>query len=149
MTTPTTEQRQLLQPFPQRVVKQVNMGSYTADFVSWTDKLQRLYQLQVPWSWEVLTTAASGDQKEPVACHGRLTVTVDGQQRVLDGVGQGRDAKTASTDAFSRACAFLGLGLHLWCQGGEKDGGFWIAGALDSAADPDTGEVPDATLEEA
>lgn len=136
-----SEQRQLLQPFPPRVVKQVDMGSYKADFVSWTDKLQRLYQLGLPFTWEVVTVERSGDEREPVAAHGRLRVTVDGIDRVLDGIGQGRDAKTASTDAFSRACAFLGLGLHLWCQGGTKDGGFWITGAIDNAADPDTGEV--------
>ena len=133
-------QREILEPFPAKTIKQVPRGGGgTADFVSWTDKIQRLMQLGVLYDWTIVGTFASGDEREPVAVHGRLTVKTEASQSVLidsrtfDGIGQGRDAKTASTDAFSRACAFLGLGLHLWCQGGTKDGGYWITGALDGA----------------
>lgn len=126
-----SDQRSLLEPFPRQVIKQLPKGGIQVDFVSWTDKLQRLMQLGLPYDWQIVGLADSGDPSEPVACHGRLTIWIDGQERVVDGIGQGRDAKNASTDAFSRACAFLGLGLHLWCGGGGKDGGFWITGALD------------------
>jgi len=125
-----TQQRQLLEPFPAKVVKQLP-GSYAADFVSWTDKIQRLMQVVGPFDYQIVAVFDSGDEKEPVAVHGRLTVTVDERVRTVDGIGQGKDTKNASTDAFSRACAFLGLGLHLWCAGGTKDGGYWIVGVLD------------------
>lgn len=128
------QQRELLEPFPSKVVKQIPRGGFSADFVSWTDKLQRLMQVGQAYNWTILAVFDSGDDSEPVGCHGRLEVTLDGVARVVDGVGQGRDAKNASTDAFSRACAFLGLGLHLWCQGGDKDGGYWITTVLDRAA---------------
>ncbi len=128
------DQRQLLEPFPKRVVKQIPRGGFKADFVSWTDKLQRLYQIAPDFHWQIISVTESGDDTEPVAVHGRLIVEVDGVHRTLDGIGQGRDAKNASTDAFSRACAFAGLGLHLWCQGADKDGGYWIAAALDRDA---------------
>ena len=48
-----TQQRQLLEPFPPAIIKQVNKGSYMADFVSWTDKLQRLIELVGAFDWEV------------------------------------------------------------------------------------------------
>lgn len=127
----------LLKPFPPKVIKQVPRGGGgTADFVSWTDKIQRLMQLGIEYDWHIISIGESGDDREPVAVHGRLHVKSAVSQsslidsRTFDGIGQGRDAKTASTDAFSRACAFMGLGLHLWCQGGDKDGGFWIYKAL-------------------
>lgn len=136
-----TEQRQLLEPFKPKLIKQIDTGKYVADYVSWTDKIQRLMHLQLPYSWTIISLHNSGDGAEPVACHGRLTMMVDGVERTVDGIGQGRDAKTASTDAFSRACAFLGLGLHLWCQGGKSDGGYWVDQLLDRDVNPETGEV--------
>lgn len=126
----------ILRPFPAKVIKQVPRGGGgTADFVSWTDKIQRLMQLGVGYDWQIVATFDSGDEREPKAVHGRLIVRIPEGDRMItrafDGIGQGRDAKTASTDAFSRACAFMGLGLHLWCRGGTKDGGYWITGVLD------------------
>lgn len=131
-----SQQRELLQPFPTKVIKQLPAtGRRPAiDYVSWTDKIQRLIQI-TDYDWQILTITSSGDTGEPVAVHGRLTLTVDGKSRVVDGVGQGTDAKNASTDAFSRACAFTGLGLHLWCQGNDKDGGYWITGVMDRGDD--------------
>lgn len=125
-------QIQILKPFAPSVVKQLDMGAYRADYVSWTDKIQRLIHLGLSYDWTLDRPYNSGDEKEPVGITGRLTVEIDGTVRKVDGVGQGRDAKNASTDAFSRACAFLGLGLHLWCQGGDKDGGYWVEGILAS-----------------
>ena len=129
-----SQQRDLLEPFLPKAIKQINTGKYTADYVSWTDKIQRLMQLGIQYDWTIEGVHRSGDEKEPVAVHGRLLMVVDGQPRIIDGVGQGRDTKTASTDAFARACAFIGLGLHLWCQGGSSDAGFWITGKLDDAS---------------
>ncbi len=128
------QQRELLEPFPAKVIKQLPGDKFRADFVSWTDKIQRLMQVGGEFDWEIVGMFDSGDDNEPVACHGRLRLVIDGSLRMVDGVGQGRDAKNASTDAFSRACAFLGLGLHLWCQGGAKDGGYWITQVLDREA---------------
>ena len=127
------QQRAILEPFSPKAIKQVPRGGGTSDFVSWTDKIQRLMQLGITYDWTVVSVTASGDTTEPVAVHGRLRLRLDMDERIIDGVGQGRDAKTASTDAFSRACAFIGLGLHLWCQGGTKDGGYWVTGKLDES----------------
>ena len=143
-------QREILEPFNPKGIKSVNKGAYSADYVSWTDKIQRLYMLGVDWDWQIVAVmeafdpatanAKLVDTNEPVAVHGRLTVRwfQDGPSsnagmhvRTIDGLGQGSDVKKASTDAFSRACAFLGLGLHLWCQSGDRDGGYWITKVLD------------------
>lgn len=128
-----TQQRNLLEAFPDRIVKQLPATSKrpALDFVSWTDKIQRLIQISSDYDWQIIAITSSGDSAEPVAVHGRLSLTVDGTRRTIDGIGQGDTAKKASTDAFARACAFIGLGLHLWCQGGSKDGGYWITTALD------------------
>jgi hypothetical protein len=152
------QQRQLLEPFPKNTVKQVDKGSYKADYVSWTDKIQRLLQVLGWFDWEieivpatwnvvekksrsgntydaVVATSGAGAGDEPVAAIGTLIVEIDGRPRRIQGVGTGKDAKTAETDAFARACAKIGVGLHLWTQGGTKDGGYWIAGVLDKTTD--------------
>ena len=156
-----TDQRRLLEPFPSKAVKTVDKGKYSASYVSWTDKLQRLFAYSVPFDWAVLreggpvgfqtveqeytdrrtgeiTTrnvskpvGGSGDPHEPFFVVGRLRVFIDEAWRESDGMGQGQDMKKAETDAFSRACAKVGLGLHLWCAGGDKDSGFWVTKALD------------------
>lgn len=138
-------QRELLEPFADAVVK-TKPGGKGGRYVSWSDKIQRLYHLGIDFDWEIVSVTTAFDPatanaklvdvNEPVAVQGRLTARfVDGvgglRVRTVDGVGQGSDAKKASTDAFSRACAMLGLGLHLWCQGGDKDGGYWITTVLD------------------
>lgn len=152
------QQRELLEPFPDSVVKQVDKGSYKADFVSWTDKIQRLIQVLGWFDWEVeiipatwntvtktsrnnkpyeatIATSGAGAGDEPVTAIGTLLCEIDGRPRRIQGVGMGKDAKTAETDAFARACAKIGVGLKLWCQGGDKDGGYWITGVLDKAAE--------------
>jgi len=128
-----TQQRELLEPFPDQLVKQLPATTKrpALDYVSWTDKIQRLIQISADYDWHIIGIHNSGDDTEKVAVHGRLTLTIDGTPRVFDGIGQDSDAKKASTDAFARACAFAGLGLHLWCAGGSKDGGYWITKVLD------------------
>lgn len=135
-----SDQRDLLEPFPGKLIKQLpgTAKRPPLSYVSWTDKLQRLIQIGVPYSWTIEGIHRSGDDSEPVAVHGRLRVVMDGVERVIDGMGQGTNAKKASTDAFARACAFLGLGLHLWTKGGDKDGGYWIVTALDKQTTPNS-----------
>ncbi len=41
---------------------------------------------------------------------------IDGEPHVVSGVGQGRDAKDAESDAKKRAAMNTGLGLDLWAQ---------------------------------
>ena len=125
------QQRQLLEPFPPSVVKKVDKGFGQINFVSWTDKIQRLLQVLGGFDWSVSEPFPSGDKNEPVAVKGRLTATVAGEMRVVEGIGTDRDAKKAETDAFARACSKLGLGLHLWTQGGDKDGGYWLPTVMD------------------
>lgn len=126
-----TQQRQLLEPFPPTLIKRLPGRGGQADYVSWTDKMQRLIEVVGSFDWIVVSVTHSGDEAEPVAVHGRLKVELDGQVQVRDGIGNGQDAKKAETDAFSRACAKYGIGLHLWCQGGDKDGGYWILDVLE------------------
>ena len=129
-----SQQRELLEPFPTKVTKTVDKGFGPIQFVSWTDKLQRLLQVCGGFDWEVSDPFQSGDTNESVGVRGRLTVTIDNTVRVVEGIGTDRDAKKAETDAFARACAKIGLGLHLWTQGGEKDGGYWLPKVLDREA---------------
>ena len=128
-----SQQRQLLEPFPPKVIKQLPGSAKRPpiDFVSWTDKIQRLLQVCGGFDWEVSTPFPSGNDQEPVGVKGRLTVIIDEQPRIVEGIGTDRDAKKAETDAFARACSKLGLGLHLWTQGGDKDGGYWLPGVID------------------
>lgn len=135
-----SEQRDLLEPFPSRTIKQVNKGFGPIAFVSWTDKIQRLLQVCGGFDWTVSSPFPSGDDKEPVGVIGTLEVLIDGTVRRVSGIGTDRDAKKAETDAFSRCCAKIGLGLHLWTQGGDKDGGYWIVGALDRPTDQTAGD---------
>lgn len=145
------EQAMLLEPFPQRLVKRVEKGRQgSADYVSWTDKAQRLIQVLgwfdwdaevIPGEWDVrdvqgkavtVAVKGGGEGREPVVVRGVLTVEVDDRLRKITGIGTGSDAKKAETDSFARACGKLGVGLHLWCGGGEKDGGYWIAQAVEA-----------------
>lgn len=128
-----SQQRDLLEPFPAKVVKQLPGSAKrpAIDFVSWTDKIQRLLQVCGGFDWEVSTPFPSGNDQEPVGVKGRLTVLIDDRLRIVEGIGTDQDAKKAETDAFARACSKIGLGLHLWTQGGDKDGGYWIVKALD------------------
>ena len=150
-----SQQRELLEPFSPKAIKRVDAGGgRQADYVSWTDKMQRVLQVCGGFDWDVriiegswvnedrmsrnnkpytakVATAGAGDADEPVTAIGTLTVEIDGNLRRVDGVGTGADGKKAETDAFARACAKIGVGLHLWCQGGDKDGGYWITGVLD------------------
>ena len=154
------QQRELLEPFKDSVVKQVDKGAYKADYVSWTDKIQRLIMVLggfdwtfevIPATWNIekkqsrqgndydakIASGGAGDGDEPVAVKGTLSVVIDGNPRIVEGAGTGRDAKNAETDAFSRACAKIGLGLHLWTQGGDKDGGYWLPTVMDREASDD------------
>lgn len=101
-------------PFPASLVKQV--GPRKDDYVSWHHYVQRLLAQHGAFDWDISQPFESGDEKEPVAVKGVLTVTVDGEYRTVAGAGQGRDYKTAESDALKRAACKLGMGLHLWAQ---------------------------------
>ena len=126
-----SQQRDLLEPFSEKVVKKVDKGFGPIDYVSWTDKIQRLLMVLGGFDWDVSDPFLSGEEKEPVGIRGTLKVTIDDIPRSVSGLGSGRDVKKAETDAFSRCCAKIGLGLHLWTQGGDKDGGYWLPSVLD------------------
>lgn len=133
-----TQQRDLLEPFNPKVIKQVDKGFGPIAFVSWTDKIQRLLMVLGGFDWDVSEPFLSGEEKEPVGIRGTLKVVIDDVPRSVSGLGSGRDVKKAETDAFSRCCAKIGLGLHLWTAGGSKDGGYWITGVLDKKESDET-----------
>jgi hypothetical protein len=127
--------RELLEPFDRRVIKKVDKGFGPINFVSWTDKIQRLIMVCNDYDWTIRQVVASGDTTEPVGVIGTLTLTVDENTSSRDGAGTGQDLKKAETDALARAMAKFGLGLHLWTQGGDRDGGYWITSVLDRQDD--------------
>ena len=71
------------------------------------------------WDWEVVY-----EEGKVVCVHGRLTADVDGKQVTVSGAGTetfqgdstGEKIKKMESDAFKRAAAKLGVGLHLWAQ---------------------------------
>lgn len=80
---------------------------------------QALLRICGPYDWTVAGPYPSGDESEPVALIGTLTVTIDNDVVVVSGVGQGRDMKSAESDAIKRAAMNVGLGLHLWVDPDE------------------------------
>lgn len=127
---------------PQQTELARPMGAYVKDnptgygsYVAHPIYKQRLLQLDIPWDFElveILRGEAAGKKGETplvnviVGAVYRLTVTVDGKQRVIEEVGDcelpsnwphdGARLKDAASDAFKRCCAHLGLGLHLYVK---------------------------------
>ena len=102
---------------PKQFISQIpSPGGGTADYVDHAVIRQLLLWIVGPYDWHVTQPFSSGNDREPVALVGTLTVTIDGRQTTVDGVGQGSDAKSAESDALKRAAMNTGVNLELWGQ---------------------------------
>ena len=124
-------------PFPDKLIKQLPTG-YNADYVEWHEYNQRLL-LQHPDHDYLVTsvTYAPGyhfpvmdddgkkrfdDWAPPVWAIG-VAFTIDGCD--YHGVGEDDSPTSAESNAYKRACAHAGIGLHLY----NRDG-YWLHGRL-------------------
>ena len=125
----------LAQPFPPKLIKKPAPGKH-GDYVKHSTINERLLHELGGFSFEVVevirglapemktekNTYAARDNAV-VGVLGRLTVTVDGVERIITEVGSednpamshdGDNLKNAASDALKRCAMRLGVGLHLW-----------------------------------
>ena len=94
------------EPFPASVIKQ--LPPRNDDYVPWTHYAQRVLLHNGGYSWEPLSVMHA-DQKWVVIGH--LTIA----DERYGGVGEDDSSPTsAESNAFKRACAKAGIGLHLY-----------------------------------
>jgi len=111
------ELRDHVRPYPAELIEQRQVGGgRMEDYVTWSNVAQRLLATHGPYSWGVehIVPPQIPDAEWVVA--GSIWLTVDGETNHYSGIGQGRDAKAAESDAFKRAAGKSGCGLHLWAK---------------------------------
>lgn len=109
----------MAKPFTGKLVRTINKGNRSESYVNHAVVAQRLLMVVGPYDWDFEIIMAG---EMPVAVKGQLTVTVDGKEVTVSGTGTpqnqkehaGEQIKKMESDSFKRACAKLGLGLHLW-----------------------------------
>ena len=105
-----TQLAQLAKRFPSSTIRQVPVGGgVKADYVPASVVVEKLLAVCGPFSWHVRGTPDGH-------VIGSLTVTIDGREVTVEGVGEGSDLKSAESDALKRAARMCGVGLHLWSQ---------------------------------
>ncbi len=110
------------EPFPDKFIEKLpSTGKRPAlDFVSWSHYNQRLLLTYPDHSWEV-TSVMEANGTWAVA--GKLTI----DDVSYAGVGEDTTPTSAESNAYKRACAHAGIGLHLY-------GGYWLYGRLEKDA---------------
>ena len=105
------------EPFPDALIKQLDTG-YDADYVEWHEYNQRLllHHGSAPWH---ITSLVFGDGVWAVAGY----FEIDGE--TYAGVGEDKSPTAAESNAYKRACAHAGIGLHLYNRKG-----YWLHGRL-------------------
>lgn len=98
------------EPFPDQIVKQLPPRG--DNYVPWTHYAQRLLLKYGGYSWRPTSVMHSGHLWVVM---GELTV----EGEVYGAVGEDDAPAAAESNAFKRACAKAGIGLHLY-------GDFWL-----------------------
>jgi hypothetical protein len=93
------------EPFPDAVVEKLPPRGDA--FVSWPQYAQRLLLHHRGYSWRVTHLAPNGDGW---AVAGELTLG----DETYGAVGEDNTPTSAESNAFKRACAHAGIGLHLY-----------------------------------
>ena len=111
----------LAKKFPSQLIRTIKKGSHEEDYINHAVIAQRLLQVvgAYGWDWEVVY-----EDGKVVCVKGKLTATVDNREVTVSGAGTetysgdttGEKIKKMESDAFKRASAKLGVGLHLWAQ---------------------------------
>ncbi len=109
-------------PFPDSTIEQLPKTAKrpALDYVAWPHYNQRLLLHHPSHSWEVFTIVESGGTWA-VAGH----LTIEGVRYA--GVGEDATPTAAESNAYKRAAAHAGIGLHLY-------GGYWLYGRLEKDA---------------
>ena len=125
--------RELLdKPFPPEAVK-TRPGHFgqTLSYVEAHEYVRRLNEVfGIAWSFEILLHEV---QEKEVLVLGKLNTNgfvrmafggsqVTRAKETGETVSIADDLKAAATDAFKKACSFLGLGLHLYAGGSQGQG---------------------------
>ena len=107
------------EPFPDSTISQLpgRGGGPPLDYVAWTHYNQRILLLHGAHRYEV-TNMVFGDGTWAVA----VRIFLDSDEW-YDGVGEDSNPNAAESNAYKRACAHAGIGLHLY-------GDFWLHGRL-------------------
>lgn len=117
------------EPFPESVIKQ--LPPRNEDYVPWYQYAQRLLLHHGGHDYRV-THLAFGDGTWAVA------VEIEIQGEAYAGVGTDEAADAAESQAYKRACAHAGIGLHLY-------GNYWLHDRLQK--DLDAGDDPERPFE--
>ena len=112
------------EPFPDSVIKR--LPPRNESYVPWYQYAQRLLLHHGAHRYEISHVVYGGD-KWTVAV--RLYLDPD---EWYDGVGTDQSADAAESQAYKRACAHAGIGLHLY--EGERTGKFWLHERLKKTA---------------
>ena len=113
-------------PFPDALIQHVPPRNES--YVPWYQYAQRILLHYPNYSWTI-TTIVEGGMTWAVA--GELRLVVDGPRYAGTGEDEG-SVTSAESQAFKRACAKAGIGLHLY----DEDG-YWLHGRLVKGNDDD------------
>jgi len=102
------------EPFPDSVVETLKATAKrpALSYVSWPHYNQRLLLHYPDYGWEVSSLVAADGVWAVVGA-----LTIDGVRYA--GVGEDSTPTSAESNAYKRACAHAGIGLHLY-------GGYWL-----------------------
>lgn len=109
------------EPFPPAVIK--SLPPRGDAYVAWHQYAQRLLLHHGGYSWRV-TSVHESHQADLWAVAGELTLG----DEVYGAVGEDDTPTAAESNAFKRACAHAGVGLHLY------DEKFWLHNRLKTEA---------------
>ena len=118
-------------PFPKDLIK--HLPPRNEAYVSWTHYTQRILKVHGAHRYQV-TSVVYGDGQWAVAVRIQFADT-----EYYDGVGFDKDATHAESQAYKRACAHAGIGLHLY-------GEYWLDVAQPVADITPTGSLETVTV---
>jgi len=113
-------------PFADGVIKQLPPRG--DNYVTWNQYAQRLLLTHGPHRYSVTNLVMS--PKGGVAVSVRVQFSDD---EWYDAVGEGDTPTSAESNAYKRACAHAGIGLHLYCDD-KPENRYWLIGVLHDKA---------------
>ncbi len=115
---------ELNRPIDPRHFKTRKQGNTTLTYVPWATLARHLHHRAPGWNWEIQNVNEIGGS---VVVTGRLTIpTTDGllhysavASEKLESGSKAPAAEVAASGCLRRACSLSGLGLELYCEGGQ------------------------------
>lgn len=112
-------------PFPPECIK-TRKGNFGVElsYVEGHEFIKRMNEtFGVAWSFQIILHEVLDEEVlvlGKLTTHGHIRMTFGGSQITRakesgESVSIADDLKAAATDAFKKACSFLGVGLHLYC----------------------------------